>query len=81
METKINNIATMKVHASSGPRRVVKDGWFLFDTTLGLIAFVEQFVGLFSNGGDSGYAQQAQGPLKNLKHSSTTEKNHTVWPE
>ncbi|CAL1156447.1 unnamed protein product [Cladocopium goreaui] len=38
--------------------RVIKDGWFLFDSTLVLIAYVEQFVELFSSGGDSGYAQQ-----------------------
>eukprot|EP00435_Cladocopium_sp_Y103_P036626 s3100_g9.t1 len=38
--------------------RVIKDGWFLFDSTLVIIAYIEQFVELFSDGGDSGYAQQ-----------------------
>ena len=42
-----------------GPRRVIKDGWFLFDSTLVIIAYVEQFIELFSNGQDSGYEQQA----------------------
>jgi len=38
--------------------RVIKDGWFLFDSTLVIIAYIEQFVELFSNGNHSGYEQQ-----------------------
>ncbi|CAL1130934.1 unnamed protein product [Cladocopium goreaui] len=38
--------------------RVIKDGWFLFDSTLVIIACIEQFVELFSNGNHSGYEQQ-----------------------